>query len=140
MLYLKSAIIGFIGVAGTFIASIFGGWTTALTTLCIFMVIDFLTGIIVAGVFHKSPKTKDGTLESKSGFKGLCRKCLILFFVIIGYRLDLALGSSYIKDGVCISFIVNELISIIENAGLMGVPLPKIITDAISLLNKKHVK
>jgi toxin secretion/phage lysis holin len=137
---LKTAIVSGIGVAGTIIASLFGGWTTALTTLCIFMGIDFITGLTVAGVFHKSPKTKDGALESKTGFKGLCRKCLILFFVIIGYRLDVALGSSYIKDGVCISFIANELISIIENAGLMGVPLPKLITDAISLLNNKHVK
>lgn len=138
MLNLKSTIIGCVGVVGTMIASLFGGWTTALTTLCIFMVIDFLTGLTVAGVFHKSPKTKDGTLESKTGYKGLCRKCLILCFVIIGYRLDVELGASYIKDGICISFIANELISIIENAGLMGVPLPKLVTDAISLLNNKH--
>lgn len=137
VLYLKSAIISIIGVAGTFIASLFGGWTTALTTLCIFMMIDFVTGLIVAGVFHKSSKSKDGTLESKAGFKGLCRKCLILAFIVVGYRLDVALGSSYIKDGVCIAFIVNELISIIENAGLMGVPLPKIVIDAIALLEDK---
>ena len=135
---LKYTIVGCFGIVGTFIASMFGGWTTALTTLCIFMGIDFITGIIVAGVFHKSPKSANGTLESKSGFKGLCRKGLILAFVVVGYRLDLALGSSYIKDGVCIAFIVNELISIIENAGLMGVPLPNIIKNALELLNNKN--
>lgn len=134
---LKITILSWFGIIGTFIASLFGGWTTSLTTLCIFMLIDFITGIVVAGVFHTSPKSKNGGLESKSGFKGLCRKCLILAFVIIGYRLDLALGSTYIKDGVCIAFIVNEVISIIENAGLMGVPLPKVITNAIELLNNK---
>lgn len=102
------------------------------------MLIDFATGLIVAGVFHKSPKSENGSLESKSGFKGLCRKCLILAFVIVGYRIDLILGSAYIKDGVCIAFITNELISIVENAGLMGIPLPKIISNAIELLNKKN--
>ena len=135
---LKYTIVSCFGIVGTFIASMFGGWTVALTTLCIFMGIDFLTGIVVAGVFHKSPKSKNGTLESKSGFKGLCRKCLILLFVIVGYRLDLIFDSSYIKDGVCIAFITNELISIVENAGLMGIPLPKLITNAIELLNNKN--
>lgn len=135
---LKTALMSCFGIVGTFIASLFGGWTSALTTLCILMLIDFVTGLVVAGVFHKSPKTANGTLESKSGFKGLCRKCLVLAFVIVGYRLDLALGMSYIKDGVCIAFIVNEVISIVENAGLMGIPLPKVITNAIELLKNKN--
>lgn len=138
MVILKYTIISCFGIVGTFIASLFGGWTTALTTLCIFMLIDFVTGLIVAGVFHKSPKTENGSLESKSGFKGLCRKGLILAFVVVGYRVDLALGLSYIKDGVCIAFITNEVISIIENAGLMGIPLPDIIKRAIELLNEKN--
>lgn len=135
----KNKLCAIVGAAGGLIASCFGGWTSSLTTLLIFMAIDYATGLITAGVFHKSPKTETGTLESRAGFKGLCRKGVILLFVLIGYRLDLAVGTSYIRDAVCIAFIANELISIVENAGLMGIPIPEAITNAIDLLkNKTH--
>lgn len=126
-----------VGTVGSFIASLFGGWTESLTTLLIFMLIDYVTGLLVAGVFHNSQKTETGALESRAGFKGLCRKGAILLFVLIGYRLDLAVGTSYIRDAVCIAFIANELISIVENAGLMGIPIPAIITKAIDILESK---
>lgn len=126
-----------IGVVGGFIASLFGGWDAALITLLMFMVIDYISGLIVAGVFHNSNKTETGTLESKAGWKGLCRKCMTLLFVLIAYRLDLALGVAYIRDAVIIGFMANELISIVENAGLMGLPLPAVITKAIDVLTKK---
>ena len=64
----------YVGVIGGAIAGLFGGWDTALQTLVIFMAVDYITGLIVAGVFHTSPKTKTGTLESRAGWKGLCRK------------------------------------------------------------------
>ena len=92
---------------------------------------------MVAGVFHKSNKTENGALESRAGWKGLCRKGMTLLFVLIAYRLDLALGTTYIRDAVVIGFMANELISIVENAGLMGVPLPAVITKAIEVLVKK---
>lgn len=126
-----------IGILGSVIASLFGGWTEAMTTLLIFMGVDYITGLIAAGVFHNSPKTETGTLESRAGFKGLCRKGMILLFVLIGYRLDLAIGTSYIRDAVCIAFIANELISIVENAGLMGLPIPSVVTNAIDILKKQ---
>lgn len=126
-----------VGTVGSLVASFFGGWTEGLTTLLIFMGIDYVTGLIVAGVFHKSQKTATGALESRAGFKGLCRKGAILLFVLIGYRLDLAVGTSYIRDAVCIAFIANELISIVENAGLMGLPIPPVITKAIDVLKSK---
>lgn len=126
-----------IGVVGGFIASLFGGWDAALITLLMFMVIDYISGLIVAGVFHNSNKTETGTLESKAGWKGLCRKCMTLLFVLIAYRLDLALSVAYIRDAVIIGFMANELISIVENAGLMGLPLPAVITKAIDVLTKK---
>ena len=126
-----------VGTVGSLVASFFGGWTESLTTLLIFMLIDYVTGLIVAGVFHKSQKTATGALESRAGFKGLCRKGAILLFVLIGYRLDLAVGTTYIRDAVCIAFIANELISIVENAGLMGLPIPAVITKAIEVLKSK---
>ena len=134
---MKNAFCTGIGVLGSLVASLFGGWTASLTTLLIFMAIDYVTGLIVAGVFHASKKTASGALESRAGYKGLCRKGMILLFVLIGYRLDLAIGTSYIRDAVCIAFIANELISIVENAGLMGLPIPSVITKAIDVLNQK---
>lgn len=126
-----------IGVVGGCIASSFGGWDAALITLISFMAIDYASGLIVAGVFHNSNKTETGTLESKAGWKGLCRKGMTLLFVLIAYRLDIVIGVNYIRDAVIIGFIANELISIVENAGLMGLPLPAVITKAIDVLTKK---
>lgn len=125
------------GVVGSFVASLFGGWTASLTTLLIFMAADYVTGLVVAGVFHNSPKTETGALESRAGLKGLIRKATVLLFVLISYRLDLAMGVAYVKDAVCIAFIANELLSIVENAGLMGLPIPSVITNAIDVLKKK---
>lgn len=137
---MKNAICGAIGVAGSVIASAFGGWSASLTTLLIFMGIDYISGLIVAGVFHNSPKTETGTLESRAGLKGLIRKCSMLLFVLIGYRLDVAVGTAYIRDAICIAFMANELLSIVENAGLMGVPIPAVITNAIDILKKNAEK
>lgn len=134
---MKEKICTGVGVVGGFIASLFGGWDAALVTLIMFMCIDYVSGLIVAGVFHKSQKSETGALESKAGWKGLCRKCMTLLFVLIAYRLDLAIGVSYIRDAVIIGFMANELISIVENAGLMGVPLPAVIQNAIDILTKK---
>lgn len=137
---MKRVICTVVGMVGGFIASLFGGWSTGLVTLLIFMSIDYLSGLIVAGVFHNSPKTGTGTLESRAGWKGLCRKCMTLLFVLIAYRLDLELSTNYIRDAVIIGFMANELISITENAGLMGIPLPDIITKSIDVLTKKTDK
>lgn len=134
---MKNAICTTLGLIGSFIASFFGGWTASLTTLLIFMGIDYLSGLIVAGVFHNSPKTETGALESRAGLKGLIRKFTMLLFVLIGHRLDVAVGSAYIRDAICIAFMANELLSIVENAGLMGVPIPAAITNAIDILKKK---
>lgn len=114
----------------------FGGWDAALITLMIFMGIDYLTGLIMAGVFHNSEKTPNGALESRAGWKGLCRKGVTLLIVLVACRLDLVMGSNFIRDAVVIGFIANETISIVENAGLMGVPIPAVITRAIDVL--KH--
>ena len=137
---MKNAILTATGMIGSLIASCFGGWNASLTTMLIFMGIDYVTGLVVAGVFHKSKKTDSGALESRAGFKGLCKKGTMLLFVLIGYRMDLAIGTTYIRDAVCIAFIANELISIVENAGLMGLPIPSVITKAIDVLKTKSEK
>lgn len=134
---MKKTICAIWGIAGSAIASLFGGWDAGLATLLIFMAIDYMSGLIVAGVFHTSNKTDTGALESRAGFKGLCRKGMTLLFVLVAYRLDLVIGTNYIRDAVIIAFIANETISLVENAGLMGLPLPAVITKAIDVLQKK---
>ena len=119
---------------GAAIASLFGGWTGAMTTLVILMLIDYVTGIIVAGVFHASPKSSGGALSSAVGFKGICRKFVILLIVVVACRVDLLMDTNIIRDATCIGFCANELVSITENAGLMGIPLPRKLVEAIEVL------
>ena len=134
---MKRIVCTVIGAVGSGIAALFGGWDTGLVSLLIFMGLDYISGLVVAGVFHKSNKTNTGSLESKTCWKGLCRKCMTLVFVLVSYRLDLIIGTNYIRDAVIIAFIANELISLVENAGLMGIPFPAVITKAIDILQKK---
>lgn len=134
---MKNGLCTIVGTVGGFIASLFGGWDTALATLLIFMAVDYATGLIVAGVFHKSQKTESGALESRAGWKGLCRKGTSLLVVLVAYRLDLVIGSNFVKDATIIAFIANETISIIENAGLMGAPIPAVIVKAIDVLKQR---
>lgn len=134
---MKNMVCSVLGMIGSAIAGFFGGWTSGLTTLLIFMGIDYISGLVVAGVFHKSPKSENGALESRAGWKGLVRKGMTLLIVLIGCRLDILLGLNYIRDALVIAFVLNELISITENAGLMGVPIVKPLKNAIELLQDK---
>lgn len=126
-----------VGAVGGVIAKALGGWDNAVITLIIFMMIDYAMGLIVAGVFKNSEKSENGGLSSRVCWIGLARKVITLLFVIIAYRLDLMLSTDYIRNGVIIGFCASELISICENAGLMGVPLPAVITKAIDILKNK---
>ena len=137
---MKAGILTVVGVIGSAFASFFGGWSAGLTTLIIFMCVDYVSGIIVAGVFHKSGKSENGGLESNAGWKGLIRKGMTLLIVLIACRLDILVGTNYIRDATVIAFCTNEALSIIENAGLMGVPIPEVITKAIDVLKNKEEK
>ena len=134
---MKNEICTILGVIGGAIASFFGGWDASVMTLVIFMIIDYITGLIVAGVFHASKKTENGLLESRAGWIGLCRTGVTLLIVLIAARLDLVTGLSFIRDTAVIGFVANEALSIIENAGLMGIPIPKPILKAIEILKSK---
>lgn len=132
-----SVVCAAVGTAGAAVAEALGGWDNGVITLIIFMVIDYAMGLIVAGVFKKSEKSENGGLSSKACWVGLARKVITLLFVIIAYRLDLMLSTDYIRTGVIIGFCTSELISICENAGLMGIPLPSIVNKAIDILKSK---
>ena len=124
-------------VTGSVIASVLGGWDHGLQTLILFMAVDYISGLAVAGVFKRSVNSKCGGLSSKCGFAGLLRKGMQLLIVLIAVRLDLILGADFVRTAVIIALVTNELISIIENAGLMGVPVPEKLRKAVDVLSSK---
>lgn len=133
---MKETICMVIGAIGGFIASLFGGWDSALATLIIFMAIDFSTGMITAAM-GRSKHTDTGKLSSKAGWLGLAKKCSILMLIIVAVRLDILLNTNYVRDAVCIGFCANEVLSIIENTSLMGIPYPPALKNAIEILQEK---
>lgn len=140
MIYLnKGALYGLLALSGGCVAEQLGGWDAGIQSLFLFMAIDYLTGLIVAGVFKKSRKTEQGALESLAAWKGLLRKGASLGVVLIACRLDLMLGATFIRDATVIAYCGNELLSITENIGLMGVPLPRTIQSAIEALKEREV-
>jgi len=130
--------IGTLGIVGSIVANLLGGWDMALQTLLLFMAVDYITGLIVAGVFKQSKKSETGSLDSRAGWKGLFKKGVTLSIVLVAAQLDKVTGTEMIRDAVVIAYIVNEAISILENAGLMGVPIPEIVSRAIEMLKKKE--
>ena len=134
---MKERICVLTGVIGSAAAWAFGGWDAALIALVICMAIDYISGSTVALVFHKSRKTESGSYNSAYGLKGLCKKGLMLLFVVVAVQADRLLGADYVRDAVCIGFCVNEILSIVENLGLAGVPLPKAVTKALEQLQEK---
>jgi len=125
------------GVVGSVFCHLFGCWDKFLEALLIFMILDYVSGFITAAFFGNSPKSTTGKLRSSVMFKGLCKKCIILMFVIVGYKLDILLATDYIKSAVVFAFIVNEVLSLIENAGRIGVPIPDVIKRAVETLNNR---
>lgn len=134
---IKNTTIGVIGVMGSVISMVLGPWNSAVTALCVMMIADFVSGLVIAAVFKASPKSESGGLSSATGWKGLCKKIMTLALVAVGHYLDIALGIDFIRNAVVYAFMANELISIIENAGLMGIPIPKALSNAIDILKEK---
>lgn len=134
---IKLAIVAGIGSIGSWIVNQLGGWSEDLNTLLVFMGADFILGLLIAAVWKKSGKSQNGALNSVSAWKGLCRKGASLLVVLIANRLDVTLGVAYIRTAVIIAFIANEGISVVENLGIMGVPLPNVLKKAIDVLKEK---
>lgn len=122
-----------------FCSMFFGDFTTAFKILSILMVIDYITGVI-DGLLGVSPKTEQGALNSKIGFKGIVKKFYMLLLIGIGYQLDILLNFNYIKELIIYSFIINELISLLENIGCMGVQYPEALNNIIDILKTKTEK
>ena len=133
--------LGGISTAGALIADALGGWDTGLQTLVALMAVDYVTGVLCALVWKKSPKTTDGAFESKTSFKGLLRKMTILLCVLVACRVDRYTGTDLARNAVILFFIVNDGLSIVENLGIMGVPIPPALKNAFEALkNNAEVK
>ena len=127
-----------VGLIGSACLWAFGGWDAAMAALVVCMAVDYLSGSIVALVFHNSKKTETGAYNSTYGLKGLCKKCMMLLFVLVAVQIDQILGIDYARDAVCIGFCANEVLSIVENLGLAGIPMPQAVTKALEQLQQKQ--
>lgn len=133
----KDYILAIVGIIGGWLASMIGGFDLNLSVLISLMAVDVVTGLLAA-IMNKSIKTEGGGLSSGATFKGICKKFLMLILIYTGFRIDALLGTNgMVREGAIIAFSLNELISIVENAGLCGIPIPTIITNSIEVLKKK---
>ena len=128
---MKDKICVAIGIAGGYIASLFGGWDAALKTLILFMAVDYVTGLMAAFVQKK--------ISSEVGFKGICKKVAIFCLVGIGHVLDTQViqNGSVLRTAVIFFYLSNEGISIIENVALIGLPVPKKLKEVLEQLHEE---
>ena len=133
---MKEKICTLLGLLGSALCWAFGGWDASIAALLVCMAVDYVSGSMVALVFHNSRKTESGAYNSTYGLKGLCKKGMMLLFVLVAVQIDKMLGTAYARDAVCIGFCSNEVLSIIENLGLAGIPMPQAITKALEQLQK----
>lgn len=119
---------------------LFGGFDCLMQLLCIVMTIDFVSGVMVATVFHKSPKTKSGAVNSKAATKGLMRKVGQLLLIVMITRLSVAVGDGYFcRNTAILFFAAGECISILENMGLMGVKYPEWLAKGLEMLQNSKI-
>ncbi|EOP85958.1 toxin secretion/phage lysis holin [Bacillus cereus HuB4-4] len=120
----------FVTTFGGFCGYYLGGWDAVLKILVTLAIVDYITGVIAAGY--------NGKLKSKVGFKGIAKKVVLFLLVGVAAQLDVAIGSnSAIREATIFFFMGNELLSILENAGRMGIPLPQPLTSAVEILSGK---
>ena len=119
-----------VAILATFFTYLFGSWDLALQVLIVFMILDYGTGVLYAYLTNQ--------LNSEVGFKGLVKKCMILVVLIIGVMLDRILGTGtwVFRTLVAYFYIANEGISLLENVGNIGIPIPNKIRNALEQLNK----
>ncbi len=135
---IKNAALAVVAAGVGAVTGALGGWDAALQTLIFVMAIDCVTGVVVAGVFKRSSKSEQGRLDSRAGFRGICKKGAQLGLVLIAVQLDAMTGEGqYARMAMIVFFIGNEGLSVLENLGLMGVPYPKFLRDVLEALRER---
>lgn len=138
--HIKNWVLATVAALGSLVANSLGGWTADMKVLVFMMGADYLTGFLVAALWQRSNKSRTGALDSKAGFRGLCKKGVILLLVWLGVLLDEAIGVSYVRTAVILFFMGNEGLSLVENIGLMGIPFPDFLKEALEALRDKGDK
>jgi len=123
--YLKLAV----AVVGTFLTTFFGGWDTMLRVLVLFVAIDYVVGVTAAWLEKK--------LNSEIGARGIVKKFLLFVVVALAVQVDLALGQEIFRSLAIWFYLANEALSIIENAGRCGVPIPSFLKTALEQMKQK---
>ncbi len=118
----------FTGVAGTMATFLFGEWNSALQALAMFMLIDYITGVLAA---YMRPRAE---LSSKRGLKGIAKKLTLISLIVAAHQLDLAIGQNVFCLLFTYSMLGNEGLSIIENAAYCGVPVPAALKEKLEQL------
>jgi toxin secretion/phage lysis holin len=117
-------------IGGATASFLWGGWTIAIQALMVFAMIDYVTGVVAAG--------KEGNLSSRLGGRGIAKKVMIFLIVAVAHMVDQMLGDGdIVRDATITFYLCNEGLSIIENSGKMGLPVPTVITQAIQILKGK---
>lgn len=130
VLFIKVTGLSVLSIIVAWIVKMLGGWDNAMSALLIFMVLDYVTGVMLALVWKRSNKSRTGKLDSRVGFKGICKKVGMLFFILIAVQADQVFGmNGVLRLAVIMFFISNEALSVIENLKIMGVPVPQILAD-----------
>lgn len=130
-----------LALIGGAIAGALGGWDTMMIVLCCMMGIDYTTGWLCAAM-GKSPKTETGHLDSGIGWKGLLKKGVILLAILVAAQLDRVMpeGTQIFRSAMIFFYVANEGLSIIENMGIIGVPVPEFVKNALEKLKEKNDK
>lgn len=117
-------------VTGGLIGFLWGEWSPLLQILLALSVMDYGTGLLASGI--------EGKLNSKVGFKGIAKKILIFIMVAVGHLVDRTIGDGHmIRDAIIFFYLGNELLSILENVGRTGLPVPEQIKNAVQILKGK---
>ena len=119
------------------VAGLFTQMSAGLRLLLLLMALDYGSALVLAAL-GKSPKSESGALDSRAGFVGLARKAMILVLVLLAAILDRLTGSAACVGAVTLFYTVNEAISILENAVLLGVPIPRQLTQALDIAKKRR--
>lgn len=119
------------GAVGAVLGFMYGEVTGLFWALIAFMATDYITGVVVAAINKQ--------LSSEVGFRGLAKKLMILVFVSLGHIADMYVlgGTPVAMSAVMLFYIANEGLSIIENAGNLGLPVPKKLKDIMARLKKE---
>lgn len=134
---MKNTVLMTLAAVGSFIANQLGGWDASLAVLICMIAADYITGVLLAAIWHASTKTSTGKVSSRESFKGLVRKVMVLVLVWVGAMLDTALGVDYARQAVVLFFIANEALSLLENTAAMGVPYPHFIKAMLEALHEQ---